>query len=412
MDKLTEDQLDEYEYYKNLSWEEYLYDFKDYNTGKYTIDTQYLNVFNSKIQYILQQKELISGIHHLDMEKVNIWINSQLSERRKKAAKNLIENTHYITFNELFEDIRNCVIQIYSKLELEKDIYMFIGRDNTSSFYFIGMIAVYFIKLLNYKMPIFITGFKAGVQNIVFDDVSYTGGQFDLILTQDSPFLANIYFGLSGITEHAKRRLENLKFLEEIHTQIVNIHLFSQKTFPNLSSILNKTDYYDVLYYFSPYTNGLTNVSLYLDTKIADSVSTFLKVLNYGPILPANLEYDLRLLKSSFVYNKQSETGIMNEHDFEKYYVNITKEELNIEDNSSKISFIPFIQNCKPKLLKSINENLTSYSILNFTNACLQSNPLYPNGRFNKEYTDFRHFVKTLNDPDNRCPVSFYKKLF
>jgi hypothetical protein len=418
MDLLSEDQKDEYEYYKNLTYEEYMEHIgnKDYNKGKYKIDKDYLNVYNTNIQNILQQKDLISGSHHLNMEKVNLWINSQLTERRRKAAKNLIDNTHYITFNELFEDIRNAVIQIYSKLNLNQDIYMFIGRNNKSSFYFIGMIALYFIKLLNYKIPIFITGFKAGVQNIVFDDVSYTGGQFEVILSWDSPFLSHIYFGLSGMTEKAKIRLENLKFLEETHINIVNIYVFPQKTFKNLNEILNKQDYYDLIYYFSPYTNGLTNISLYLDIKIADAVSTFLKVLNYGPVLPLNLNYNYDLLKNSFIINEQIATGFMNEKDFEKYYDDIIKEESNNvilkKESYNKIFYIPFIQNCESNVLKIIKESNITYNILMFTNNCLQNNPLIYNGSLNKKYENWRHIVQTLNEPNNRCPVSFYKNLF
>jgi len=414
MELLSEDQKAEYEYYKDLTYSEYMEDIgnKDYNKGKYKIDEDYLNVYNANIQNILQQKDLISGTHHLNTEKTNLWINSQLTERRRKAAKNLIDNTHYISFNELFEDIRNAVMQIYSKLNLNEDIYMFIGRNNKSSFYFIGMIALYFIKLLNYKIPIFITGFKAGVQNIVFDDVSYTGGQFEVILSWDSPFLAHIYFGLSGITEKAKTKLENLKFLEGIHIQIVNIYVFPQKTFTNLNEILNKKDYYDVIYYFSPYTNGLTNISLYLDIKIADSVSTFLKILNYGPILPLNLNYDYDLLKSSFIKEENFSTGIMSETEFEKYYKDIIKEESDNVILNNKISYIPFIQNCEPNFLNKIKEMNISYSILMFINQSLQYDPFLYSGSIKREYRDLAHIVKLLNEPNNRCPVSFYKNLF
>ena len=39
-------------------------------------------------------------------------------------------------------------------------------------------------------------------------------------------------------------------------------------------------NFYDIKYYFSPYTNGQPYVSIYFYHKIADNISTFMKTLN------------------------------------------------------------------------------------------------------------------------------------
>ena len=114
------------------------------------INDEFYNNYYNNIENLIKLRDEISGTHEIDINKANLWINSQLNERRRNASKFLIENTYYITFNQLFENIRDAVKQIYLDLDLTKDIYIFV-QNSKSSFYFIGMIALYFIKLFKYK---------------------------------------------------------------------------------------------------------------------------------------------------------------------------------------------------------------------------------------------------------------------
>jgi hypothetical protein len=51
------------------------------------IDTEFYNVYEDKINEIINKRDIVSGIYHLNEEKVNIWVNNQLTERRKKLLE-------------------------------------------------------------------------------------------------------------------------------------------------------------------------------------------------------------------------------------------------------------------------------------------------------------------------------------
>ncbi len=361
--------------------------------------------YNEKIDEILQKKDLISGTHKINPEKAKLWINSQLTTRRRDAARNLINNTHYVTFDELFQDIKNCVIQIYQDLDLKRDIYLFVMIDDKSSFYFFAIIALYFIKLLGYKEPMITYGLPENCQILVIDDASYTGGQISNIF-QDSFFDKNengiknknsqIFYGLSCISKPALTRLNYLKKEQEI-----NLKIYPQKIFKSLKR-LGKTEFLDLTFYFSPFLNGWTEISLYFDHKIADPVSTFMKTLNYGPILPKKLYYNYTELAHSFYFY-----GLIEEEcDFLKYYNEMLLEEENIKQDINKLTCIPFIENFN--LDTSFIPTIT-FDIFNKNRGFIET----ANQITKQEFTENeKEIIQKLNDINNRCPKSFYKNLF
>ena len=160
----------------------------------------FLNDYDRTINQIISLRDSTSGSHPIDKNKAEQWINGQLDERRRKAARNLINNTHYITFNELFEDVRDTVIHIYNSLDISDNIFMYIGWKG-NSYYFIGIIAMYFIKLFKYKEPICVDTLRENSQIIMFDDCSYTGSQFFKILKENKISNSTIYYGLSCIVD-------------------------------------------------------------------------------------------------------------------------------------------------------------------------------------------------------------------
>ena len=181
------------------------------------------------------------------------------------------------------------------------------------------------------------------------------------------------------------------------------IQVYTCYTIASLQDIIGKNIYNDILYYFSPYTDGQTKVSLYFDHKIAEPISTFLKVLNFGPILPKNLNYDYNLLRKSLILNNKF-FGIMSEHEFNKYYTEMINEENSIIVQNNKVnelSFIPFIKNgiYDIERLKNISYGLLQVSYLNYNEDM-------------EKYDDVLDIIDIVNGNENRCIKSFYKTMF
>lgn len=361
------------------------------------LSNQYYENYNKNIDKIIEYRESISGIFSINSESARRWIKSQLTERRRKAAKLLVKNTHYITLNVLFEDIRNCVVSIYKALDLNRDIYMYTG-DKKSSYYFVGMIALYFIKLLKYKEPICIPNIRPNIQIMMFDDCMYTGGQFGLILSYSQRENSIIHVGLSCICIEAINKIENLRQDDKS----IKIFTYQQRLFDLLDNLSMK-EFFDLTYYFSPYLYGNTRESLYFDHKIADAVSTFMKILNFGPILPTKLNYDRDQLEDSLVFDTDEINGIMTKEEFDSYYNEMLEEEKTIKENVVELKCIPFINNCD-KIDRSMIENLPY--------AAFQSRVDQYSGDGRKIYSQYSHILKIIDNKENRCPSSFYKKLF
>ena len=107
--------------------------------------------FENNLNTIFRIRDTISGTHSINRERAEIWVNSQVNQRRRNAAKDLIDNTHYVTFNELFEYTRNIINKIYEDIG-NNDVYIYVG-DKTKSHYFMAIIGIYFISLLGHEYP-------------------------------------------------------------------------------------------------------------------------------------------------------------------------------------------------------------------------------------------------------------------
>lgn len=359
-------------------------------------NTRFYSNYNKKINEIIRLKDTISGTHELDLDKVHKWISSQLTERRRNAAMHLVNNTFYIKFNEVFEYIKGCVIEIYKNINVNDNIYIYV-KDHTSSFHFFGIIALYFIKQLGYKEPIAIDTLYPNIQIMIFDDCSYSGIQMHQLLF-GTGYNFNIFFGVCCMTQSAYDVISGTGIMFQSQ-----IRVWCGAVVPLLIDKVGSEIYNDIMYYFSPYTQGLTKVSLYFDHKIAEPISTFLKVLNFGPILPKNLNYDYNLLRQSLVFDNIF-FGIMTEHEFNKYYAEMINEENSIvsqNDEANKLNFIPFIKNCECNVEKL--ENI-SYSLLQIS---------YLNYNENMEnYDDVIDVIDIVNCNENRSIKSFYKTIF
>lgn len=130
--------------------------------------------------------ERYSGRHSINQEIASQFINEQLTDIRKQAARDLVENTIYITLEETSQIIEQLIVRLYTENNLNEaeTIYFYSGMPN-KSFYFLSILALYYIRKHGFKEPThFIKKLEpelfAEIGNaplIILDDVSYSGSQ-------------------------------------------------------------------------------------------------------------------------------------------------------------------------------------------------------------------------------------------
>jgi hypothetical protein len=112
----------------------------------------------------------------------------------------------------------------------------------------------------------------------------------------------SIIYLLLGINRIAYERIINLdlsafilKYLSKIFDNIKNIKLFKLKykikfgdMYPVIDDLCSEEELFYISYFFSFGRTPL--VSLYFDHKIANQSSTFLRALNFGPVVPKNFD--------------------------------------------------------------------------------------------------------------------------
>ena len=179
-----------------------------------------------------------------------------------------------------------------------------------------------------------------------------------------------IVYLLLGINRLSTERIENIDLLPLIkkyiypffdRLQIKTIILFKlkykikyAKQYPIIDDLCTQEELFYMSYFFS---FGRTPVvSLYYDHKIANPSSTFLRALNFGPIVPNNFDIaNYWLPFKSIMTDEGYENAIngSNSYNFLKYVSLIVKFYKNIEisdkikqDINKPVKFIPFINNC------------------------------------------------------------------
>uniref|UniRef100_A0A6C0ADD6 Uncharacterized protein n=1 Tax=viral metagenome TaxID=1070528 RepID=A0A6C0ADD6_9ZZZZ len=186
----------------------------------------------------------------IDENNANIFINSQLSFRRGRAAKNLIENTNYFTFNDIFEKVRDIIIKLYERKKDNK--YVMYVSNKESSIYFISLICLYFIKLLEYEIPEILM-FKEDVEFFkleseyncelfVIDDCLYSGGQMTTVCILFNKFFNKIHVGAA---------IANIiRF--EIYNSNCPIDWYVEIKINSFKEFLSKEEYLDIMYFSVP----------------------------------------------------------------------------------------------------------------------------------------------------------------
>lgn len=432
-------------------------------------DNKFLDCYDDNLQKIQNAINKFSGKHSINQIIANEFIENQISPVRKQAARDLVENTIYITLSDISEIIEKLVIKLYTEnsLNTEDNIYIYSGKTN-KSFYFIAVLMLYYIRKNNFKEP---THFISELNNelfdtigsnplLIIDDVAYSGNQLSTILNniyynrtivnKKSP--PNIYVIITALNDFSKEKLMNVPIkktksgiiLDYTRSPFKLVYL-AERLYVPLIKQLGIERYFYLNLFFSPYTESTPYVSLYLDHKIADEASTYKNALLYGPIIPSNYNYQDYLTNIDYLYElipsnnlfKQGELMILindfnyfnntNFKSFNSSIIKILSDKLKttdiFTDSQMTLRFKPFINNCNKNNL--LLDNISDQNILNYDyrlfsvpKGCLKNDDdCTITNEYILEYindimsSDQISNINIHNKINNFvCPISWYKK--
>lgn len=322
---------------------------------------EFYESYQYNINNILTYARTESGRHPINPAKAKLWIESQVNESRRRAAQNLINHTHYITFDRVMGAVKQLIFGIYQQVD-PNNVVLFTDGQNKST-YFLAVLAVQYIRELEYPDPQIAIGtlYEDGSllsrfnrkHIIIMDDMAYTGSHITTILDtfaqkQDDgqPYItdASFYVGLVGCTARAARVLSPY-----------NIELYVDMWFDSLVGSVGEREFLELSYYFAPADRGYPMVSVYFDHKMADMVSTFSLTLLYGPVLPCNLGYPI----NSVIYgiaNSLTQTDLTTlaerrsprkEQAYRVIIDQIIQDDAECDYNRDTIGFVSFIEGCR-----------------------------------------------------------------
>jgi hypothetical protein len=350
-----------------------------------------LNWFKRHLPGLLTRE---SGIHTPDPARLELWVNSQVSERRRRAARALADNLNFFSFEDVRNMCKELVKKLYAKKIPDDKELIWFGVDSGKSGMFIAALCYHYAAEMGLRLPFRIFDFFIPTNAVDFsktvamcvDDMSYSGSQMstrlrniksDIISQKMSMGSTDIRVGFISISELG---------LGELSKNHPYIRFESGHVIPSLRRVLGDQQYMDCIIYFSLHKpNNFT----YFEHKIADDISTFMKVFKYGPVPPATVSFTHENLRK---YGE--DTWELTLRDLRKEIDNIDsyltqsadpidpgKEEIN------KIQFIPFINGCE--LPASRIAALEDMNYIKFLNIWDEDD--------DKEYA--------------RCPRAFYKNL-
>lgn len=372
--------------------------------------SEYYKYWDSNFKKILDFKAT-SGSHSINDLAADYWIKSQTNSQRQRAAKNLVNNTHYVDFETLFNSVEKLVSSIYAQnISSDEDVYILTDNPDRS-YYFMSVIAVYFIRKLGYRNPIPINHIygidSSELRNktlLIIDDMAYSGQQIMDFYREYGYMIDNkikIIVGLFGITERARQLICS-------ETPFI---LYASVLFPNLNDVLSKREFAELIYYFNPH--GDSQSSIYFDHKIPDSVSIFTLAL-YGPILPRNLGYDplnqtqigqefLKFIDDEEEYDEYKQIfNAIHEDDKESFISDASLNALyalNPFDNPLYM-FHPFVQGCKQPNI-SISHQISYYNFITGGGYIIGKPKLKP---------EYVKYLDDLRNSDISCVIPFYKQ--
>jgi hypothetical protein len=400
-------------------------------------DADFKRCYDANLNKILTAITTYSGIHTIDENVSRQFIETQLTPMRRKAARDLIENTIYITLEEINELTRYLIIELYKTLNPDDTVYFYTGQVHKSN-YFINVLALYHIRDLGYKDPVFYINsppnfFKYIEKSpiIMIDDVSYSGSQMAGFLSKYYQWgrKDNIYILLIALNAYSLHNLSSVykNKMVKIPTPYKFIY-HPNRFYPTLFETLGMTDYITLNLLFSFWVSPV--ISLYMDHKIADPISTYKFALMYGPIIPSNYAtsrdfinemYDIQSMNQNvtvieimakiFSLNLKLSDIISS---VKNIMQNIIEDEMTISTPRAYVEFFPFIRGCNQSgTLKDIIKSIRFNKILYIELLC-QDDEMFEG--IIEKYPEYKQRVLreiydyVYGDENYSCPISWYKK--
>jgi hypothetical protein len=421
------------------------------------IDNDFFELHDNMIKRILNDKKK-SGKFKLNKKNVEKFILGQCSNIRRQAAKDLIDTTIYLSFDDIFKKIEERVDELNKQLNTsEKKIAMYVG-DNTKSGYFISHIAFYFIKK---KYPnlipyIFIKSFSQEMlledhNIIIFDDVSYSGSQisttmntiyYDICIIKKRP-PPSIYICLLATSKTSYQKLSKVPTKKIGRRGIFDDYIqspfkiISGEVLPSLYDKLGLDRTFYLFIFFSPFllTSLKPVISLYMDIKIADSLSTFKFALQYGPIIPSNYIKDnidiLEIVDISINDNdyelihdfNSQKPSFKNKGEISDHIYKLIKDLLNeeIDKEIDHPIYLPLITNCQENVnakLKKYKKFFNNYMYCTVPDKWINHDSGLSIDRDSFEtmiqskgfdFDEYKKFTKEISDVNTICPQPLYK---
>ena len=409
---------------------------KKYKGGDGSYDTNFLRCYDNNLLKIQAAIEKKSGKHAINREISEIFINSQISPIIRQAAADLVNNTIYITLEEVASIIERLIIQLYTQNDLNsyEKIYLNTGAINKSS-YFLCVLALFYIRKNGFKEPThFIENFDDNIFDeigdnpiIIVDDSSYSGSQLSSVL--NSIYISRlklnkvprIYTLLVALNKFSLLKLSLIP-IEKPKYQLINspfkLIYLPEYLYEPLIYTLGIERYIYLTCIFSTFTSVdyLPNISMYFDHKIADEVSTFTKTLLYGQIIPNYFYEKLKCIieNDGLLFKNNINGDILDDRARENILQLLNDYN---DSNGKKIKSVLRISNISNisfdiinKLSNEISDRLgTQYiQFKPFINSCNTNEVLIQNIE-NEEIINFDYFLfitpdKCLENP-NDCSV-------
>lgn len=401
---------------KNRSKRNTKQNMKQITGGGY--DDTFLECYEENLKKVKTAINEYSGKHNINKKQADQFIENQLTHARKQAARDLVENTIYITLREIADAVKELVREAYSQFKEEDDIYLYTGPKG-KSFYFLSVLALRYIRKHGLKEPVkFISKFTNELFDeigespiIVLDDVAYSGSQLSemmnnifydrVVRNNKSP--PNIHILVIALNTFSKNRLSRVpktksrEFVLTWQPSPFKLIYSEERLFKPLILKLGIQRYFNLNLFFSPYTMYTPYIALYLDYKIADEASTYKNVLFYGPIVPHDYDYNKFLEAQDYLYDIFPMKDLFDEGQYDELFEKFNEEyETSFKKNDYRLikkmldnlteidtfatsKFYPFINNCNnnEKLLEILGDedvqNL-DYSLFIAPEGCIEGN--------------------------------------
>ena len=413
------------------------------------IDHRFLDCHQANLERIETAIRETSGTHAIDHALAEQFIAAQTTLIRRQAARDLVENTIYITLRETDAIIHQLVDQFFANpaiLEFyarpgDHTIYVYTGGIQKSN-YFLAVLAYKYIRHYTTNV-MFVTEIlfeKIGTNPLlILDDVSYTGSQlssllhhiywgevavkgdvvkdeFDMstekMISEKTP--PSIFILLTALNDVSLSQLSKVptvkttmwgpSYFSEFKASPFQLMYLKERLYTPLLYKLGIERYIRMTFLFSPITSPkfVPFVSIYLDHKMADPASTFTTALMYGPIIPNGM-FRYNGVDEFIVDEFANRAGI---HNYDPTIVQGLVDTYNMEHGTSMTKHKKIFEHALEKLVKDDSESPYALNFIPFLNTCKDDPVLVANCQDAKiKQMDYFVFMLPKGCLEGNCSV-------